>query len=247
MKTTEYAPTPNLSVVVLAYRSAETIQTFVDALVSSVAAVESRWELVLVGNFIAGEIDRTPDVLKEIAGNDPRIRVVAEPKQGMMGWDMKSGLQAAIGQVIAVIDGDGQMPAEDVVRVYRELLDKDLDLAKTYRQQRDDGLYRKLISRVYNILFKMLFPGLKSRDINAKPKIMTRQAYERLSLRADGWFIDAEIMIQARRFRFKIGECETVFRSIETRPSFVKPLSILEFIGNLVWYRLLEWRAERPK
>ena len=90
-------------------------------------------------------------------------------------------------KAIAVIDGDGQMPAEDVVRVHRLLVDEQLDLAKTHRVQRDDGAYRGLISTVYNGLFRILFPGMGLRDINSKPKVMTREAYHRLDLKSDGW------------------------------------------------------------
>jgi len=226
--------------VVLAYKSAETIASFVDSLISYLEADEPHWELILVGNYFENSGDRTPEVVKDLAKRDARIRAVTQVKAGMMGWDMKSGLEAASGKVLVVIDGDGQMPAEDVIRVYNLLRQVNLDLAKTYRVQRDDGSYRRVISTVYNALFQFLFPGLNSRDINSKPKVMTRDAYARMDLQSDGWFIDAEIMIQARRMRLKTGEIETVFHSIDSRPSFVKPLSILEFLANLVWYRVLE-------
>ena len=232
---------PNLSVVVLAYRSAETISPFVDSLIACLEADEPDWELVLVGNYFADTGDTTPLVVADLARRNSRILAVTRQKQGMMGWDMQSGLEAATGKVIAVIDGDGQMPAKDVIRVYKKLQENNLDLAKTYRAQRDDGTYRRIISTVYNALFQALFPGLNSRDINSKPKVMTRSAYSKMNLRSDGWFIDAEIMIQARRMRLNIGEIETVFHSIDSRPSFVKPLSILEFLANLVWYRVLEF------
>ncbi len=236
---------PNLSVVVLAYRSATTIPSFVDSLISCLEASEPDWEIVLVGNYFENTGDQTPQVVADLAKQNPRIQAVTRPKEGMMGWDMKSGLDAASGKAIAVIDGDGQMPADDVIRVYQKLQEGHLDLAKTYRVQRGDGAYRKLISTVYNIIFQGLFPGLNSRDINSKPKVMTRSAYSRMDLKSNGWFIDAEIMIQARRMKFKLGEVETVFNSIDSRPSFVKPLSVLEFLANLVWYRVLEFLPKK--
>ncbi len=238
---------PNLSVVVLAYHSAQTIPAFVDSLVSCLEANEPHWELILVANYFENSGDKTPDVVKSLATMDGRIRAVTEVKKGMMGWDMKSGLNAASGKVLAVIDGDGQMPAEDVIRVYDKLREDGLDLAKTYRIQRDDGFYRRIISFVYNVLFKVLFPGLNSRDINSKPKVMTRDVYAKMDLQSDGWFIDAEFMIKARRMRLKTGELETVFRSIDSRPSFVKPVSIIEFLANLVWYRTLEFFRKNKK
>ncbi|KMP12235.1 hypothetical protein UZ36_01340 [Candidatus Nitromaritima sp. SCGC AAA799-C22] len=234
-------PVPKLSVVVLAYRSGEALRGFVDSLTVLLDVEEPEWELVLVGNHFADDGDPTPQIASEIAASHPRIHAVTRIKEGMMGWDMKSGLEAATGQTLAVIDGDGQMPCEDVVRVYRMLRNEQLDLAKTFRTKREDGLYRKTISVVYNMIFKILFPGLNSRDINSKPKIMTREVYDRMNLKSDGWFVDAEIMILARRMKLKIGEVETDFRSLVNRHSFVKPISILEFMVNLIWYRILEF------
>ena len=236
---------PEISVVVLAYRSAETITSFVDSLVESLEKENLRWEIVLVGNYFEGKGDQTPEVINKIASREARIKVVAKIKKGMMGWDMKTGLQAATGQSLAVIDGDGQMPSEDVVRVYQLMKDNELDFAKTCRIKRNDGSYRKLISTVYNILFKIMFPGIKASDMNSKPKIMTRAFYEKINLESNGWFIDAEIMILARRMSLKIGEIETVFHGLDSRPSFVKPLSILEFLLNLFSYRVREFLAKK--
>ena len=237
--------TPELSVVVLAYQSAETIENFVKPLVYSLEEEKLIWEIILVGNYFEGIRDRTPEVVRKIAAGDSRITAVTEVKKGMMGWDMKTGFQAASGKALAVIDGDGQMPSGDVIRVYKLMLKEGLGLAKTYRAKRDDGSYRKLISVVYNILFKLLFPGINAWDMNSKPKIMTREFYEKISLESNGWFIDAEIMILARRLGIKIGETETVFHSMDTRPSFVKPLSILEFLGNLLTFRIKEFIARK--
>ena len=236
---------PEISVVVLAYQSAKTITGFVDSLSEALEKEGLNWEIVLVGNYFEGKGDQTPEILNKIASREVRIKVVTKIKKGMMGWDMKTGLDAASGKTLAVIDGDGQMPSEDVVRVYHLMQENGLDLAKTYRSKRNDGSYRKLISMVYNILFKIMFPGIKAWDMNSKPKIMTREFYEKINLKSNGWFIDAEIMILARRLNLKIGEIETVFNSLDSRPSFVKPLSILEFLFNLFIYRIREFLAKK--
>ena len=187
--------TPEISVVVLAYRSAATITNFVDSLIDSLEKENLIWEIVLVGNYFGGKEDKTPEVVRGIAASDSRIKAVVKIKKGMMGWDMKSGLQAATGKSLAVIDGDGQMPSRDVIRVYQFMKTNRLDLAKTYRAKRNDSYYRRLISVGYNILFKLLFPGINAWDMNSKPKIITREFYEKMNLESNGWFIDAEIMI----------------------------------------------------
>jgi glycosyltransferase involved in cell wall biosynthesis len=235
--------TPDLSVVVLCYRSGGSARDYAAGIASALlAAGIDNYQLVLVGNYVAGSDDTTPQVVRQLAASDPRILCSAVPKQGMMGWDMRSGLALATGSRVAVIDGDGQVLVEDLVRLYRLLVERDLDLAKTYRVQRGDGLQRKLFSLGFNGLFHALFPGLQARDINAKPKLMTRSACERLTLESDDWFIDAEIMIQARRLRFRVGEIETEFLGLTGRRSFVNLAAVAQFVRNLVRYRIREFR-----
>ena len=235
---------PDISVVVLAYQSASTIEGFMASLVTSLEEEKIDWEIILVTNYFEGTGDQTPEMVQRISDRNPRIKTVVKVKEGMMGWDMKSGLQAATGEKMAVIDGDGQMPCTDVTRVYNLMIKKGYDLVKTVRIKRSDGWYRMSISTVYNLLFKVMFPGINAWDINSKPKIITRELYQKMNLESNGWFIDAEIMIISRRLKIGFGETETTFHSIGSRPSFVKPLAILEFLVNLIWYRIKEFGAK---
>jgi len=237
--------TPELSVVILCYRSGSVARSFAARIGKSLldAGVEN-YQLVLVGNHVAGSDDTTPDVVRELAASDPRIVCSAVEKQGMMGWDLRSGLALATGQYLAFIDGDGQVLVEDLVRIYRLMREQGLDLAKTYRKQRGDGIKRKVISLVFNGLFHVLFPGVLVRDINAKPKILTRAAYERMTLQSSDWFIDAEIMIQARALRLRVGETETEFLGLTGRRSFIKLAAVFEFLRNFLRYRIMEFRRK---
>ncbi|MDJ0956845.1 MAG: glycosyltransferase family 2 protein [Arenicellales bacterium] len=229
---------PELSVVVLCYRAGEYARQFVGQLSDELQTSGIDYELVLVGNFLPGSNDKTPEIINEIARSNPRCHAVAREKKGMMGWDMRSGLEAATGRHLAVIDGDGQMPTSDIVKVYRMLQVGHYDLVKTFRAQRFDGLYRKTLSSFYNLLFRILFPSASMlRDINSKPKVMTRESYEKMKLISNDWFTDAEIMIEALRNEEHIGEVSTIFYENQRRSSFVPVSAIFEFLGNLLYYR----------
>ena len=227
---------PHFSLVVLCYRSGQNIIPFVERLQRTLSRCNFSWELILVGNYVEGSNDETPQVVAKLAENSNNIRTVIRPKQGMMGWDMRMGLDAARGTYIGVIDGDGQFPPESIIACLLKCELEDLDLTKTYRVIRDDGLYRRLISTVYNGIFSLLF-GFKVRDINSKPKIIRRDKYELLQLESDDWFADAEIVIRARELGLKIGETPVHFKVNDNRGSFVKPRAILEFTSNLLKYR----------
>ncbi len=225
-------PDPEFSLVVLCYRSGQTILPFVERICEALSYCNFTWELVLVGNYIEGSDDETPAVVKAFAKTRSNVRTVVEPKVGMMGWDMRMGLDAARGEYIGIIDGDGQFPPEFIVACLLKAKLQNLDLTKTYRVSRDDGLYRRLISSVFNKLFKLLF-DIDVKDVNSKPKIIRRSKYELLQLESNDWFIDAEIMIRAHEAGLTIGELPVHFVANETRSSFVKPMAIFEFVSNL--------------
>ena len=233
---------PELSVVILCYHSADVVRILVAQVERELEEAKIDYELVLVGNYLPGDTtDPTPAVLKELAAGKPRYVVVAKEKEGMMGWDMRSGLEAATGRHIAVIDGDGQMPMSDVIKVYRVLQVGKYDLVKTFRAQRQDGLYRRTISGIYNFLFRLLYPAAHVfRDINSKPKVMTREAYQRMHLVSNDWFTDAEIMIEALRHDLAVGEVSTVFFKNERRGTFVPFSALYEFLSNLIYYRFFK-------
>ena len=234
-----------LSVVVLGYRAGEVLKIFVAQVIESLIRNNISYQLVLVGNYWPNTDDKTLEIIRELARVNKNIKPVIKEKEGGMGWDLRSGLEAADGKYIAFIDGDGQMPAEDVVKVYQKIKNSDLDLVKTCRYIRYDEKWRKAISFFYNLLFKVLFPGLNAKDINSKPKIFTKKFYDKMELKSDDWFADAEIMIEARRLKAKIGEVPTIFKKNEHRPSFVKFSAIFEFIKNFIIYRIREFKRNK--
>ncbi|OGZ07005.1 MAG: hypothetical protein A2942_00330 [Candidatus Lloydbacteria bacterium RIFCSPLOWO2_01_FULL_50_20] len=230
----------DISVVILCYKAGEEVGAFVDEVRQSLTHRELSYELVLVANYNANEkdTDKTPAIVKRIAERDLNITVVSKVKEGGMGWDLRSGLLVASGKTIAYIDGDGQMPADDIVRVYDSLISGPYDCAKTYRTKRGDGRKRGFISFIYNTLLMVLFPKVSVGDANAKPKIFTRKAFQKLRLTSPGWFIDAEIIIQGSYLGFQFVEIPTVFRENKYRKSFVRPSAIFEFLWNLILFRL---------
>ena len=230
----------DISVVILCYKAGEEVSIFIDDMKRQLTLRGLSYELVLVANYNAHEkdTDKTPSIVKRIALSDPSITVVSRAKEGMMGWDLRSGLDVASGKTIAIIDGDGQMPAEDIVRVYDALVSGAYDCAKTYRVKRGDGLTRGIISLIYNTLLTLLFPKVRVKDANAKPKIFSKQAFKKLRLTSPSWFVDAEIIIQGTYLNFHFIEIPTDFRENKYRKSFVKPGAIFEFLGNLILFRL---------
>jgi len=232
------SPQTELSAVVLCYCAAESIKLVINPLYALLEDSAIAFELVLVANYWPHAPDITPEIVREFSAAHSNVTVLDEVKQGGMGWDMRSGLAAARGRYIVVIDGDAQNPVEDVLRMYQLLRDAGADVGKGRRTNRADGLYRRLVSWAFNALFRMLFGTGGLWDINGKPKALTRDAYRRMRLASDDWFVDAEIILAARRAGMKIVELPVVFLENKERSSFVRPSSILEFAGHMLRYRI---------
>jgi glycosyltransferase involved in cell wall biosynthesis len=235
------ASAPELSIVVLCYRSGDFVNTFVANLEEHLKEFIESYEIVLVGNYDRDSDDDTPAHVRKLAESNPNVVCVCKQKEGMMGWDMRSGLEMATGRLIAVIDGDGQMPISDIARVYELMIESGCDLGKTFRTTRGDGLKRIVLSYGFNVITTVLFPGIRARDINSKPKIIRRSSLEKMVLASDDWFVDAEIMIEARRLKLKLGEIPTDFAGLVGRRSFVRLSAVIEFFCNLIRYRIKEF------
>ncbi|MCB0754292.1 MAG: glycosyltransferase family 2 protein [Flavobacteriales bacterium] len=235
-----------LSVVVLCYQSEGFARVFCNQLIGELDSMMINYEIILVANFDS-EQDKTPNITRELAKENNSVRVISMPKSGKMGWDMKMGLESAVGKYIAVIDGDGQMPCSDIPIVYKIMQTGDFDLVKTSRAIRYDSIYRSILSWTYNFIFNLLFrPKVYFKDVNSKPKIISKECYKKLHLESNDWFTDAEIMIQAIDLRLKICEISTVFYPNERRSSFVNMRTVIEFITNLIRYRFFRSQGNRP-
>jgi glycosyltransferase involved in cell wall biosynthesis len=234
-----------LSIIILCYCSGEAVVDFVAQTELLVQSLTKDYEIILVGNYIEGDNDCTKEVVSRLAADNSRCKALCLPKKGMMGWDMRLGLEAAVGSYLCVIDGDGQFPIESIATCYQEIKTGKYDLVKTYRANRLDGIYRTLVSRTYNIVFNILFPGLGSVDVNSKPKMLTRRAYEQMDISSDDWFVDAEIMLNIRRHHMDFHEFPVEFGSLSGRSSFVKFRAIIEFVVNLIVYRLKEFKKSK--
>lgn len=235
-----------LSVVILGYRAESYLRDFVVQVYSEIQAAEIQsFEIILVANY-DDDSDKTPQIAIDLSKKYEHLKVLSLKKKGKMGWDMRKGMEAAQGSYICVLDGDGQMPASDIVAVYNIIKSEQFDVVKTYRSVRYDGWYRVILSKVYNILFNILYqPRIKLKDINSKPKIISRAAYHQLTLKSNDWFTDAEIMIQAIELQLSICEVATVFYENERRKSYVGWKTVIEFIYNLFFNRLFTFKSTR--
>ncbi len=223
----------HLSLALLFYNEEENVLGVVTGLKEALDAEKADYELLLVNN---GSSDRTPSLIRELSGHDPRLKAVTVEKNLGYGWGAIQGMLSAEGEWVGFMAGDGQVDPADVVRLYRETK-RSYDLVKVRRAYRQDGFIRGVISDVYVMTFCLLF-DLPFYDINATPRVFRRRWLAPLDLRSRDWFLDAEIMLKAGILGFAIKEVTIVFRRRKGGRSNVRPRTVLEFIFNILKFRL---------
>ena len=158
-------------------------------------------------------------------------------------------MAAATAPLVGYIDGDGQNGAAEIARVVAALTRANADLAFACRDKSSYPPARRVISLLYNLLFRLFF-GLTASDANGKPKIMRCEVLRRLALQADDWFLDAEILLKAQRLALSQVTVAVPFHDRTRGRSHVRWTTIFEFLRNIVAYRfggvLTQWAERIP-
>lgn len=235
---------PELSIILPCYNEAEAIPYTLPQLAHAFAAAGHRLELVGVDN---GSSDETLARLQELRDEGlPVVPVKVDVNQGY-GFGLLSGIPHARAKWVGFLPADGQVDAEDVVRLYEALAPCGPDtMGKVRRRFRMDGPMRKVISIAYNGLVWCLYPGLGSIDVNGTPKVLHRETLARMRLESRQWFLDPEILIKAYYMKLRVLEMNAFARMRGTGLSHVRASTCWEFFRQLLKFRftghLKPWR-----
>lgn len=229
------AGSPGVSFIMPCYNEEDNIGYAIPRLIKAFERAGHRLQLVAVDN---GSHDRTGEIIAELAKRYPCIvpqRV--EQNQGY-GHGILSGIALCTEAWLGIIPADGQVDDEDVVRLFEAVQATDgRVLGKVRRRFRMDGLRRKIVSIIYNLFVRLLWPSLDSLDINGSPKILPRASVLAMNLSANDWFLDAEIMVKAHYMGLRILEFNVFARMRGNGVSHVRAATCWEFVRNLLAFR----------
>lgn len=154
------------------------------------------YELLIIDD---ASTDSTPELADKFSAEDPRVRVVHHPVNRKLGGSMKTGFANSTGDIILYTDADlpfDMLEARKAVRLMRYY---EADIVSAYRFDRTgEGYVRTVYSAFYNGLVRVLF-GVKMRDINFAFKLCRGSLLREIELKSEGSFIDAELVIRARK------------------------------------------------
>lgn len=227
---------PLLSIIVPVYNEEENVQPLVEAVLDVLSGDTDFLELLLVDD---GSQDRTAALARELASREPRIRLVRHEHNRGLGAAIRTGLEAAEGDLILYTDAD--LPIDFRVIPHLLTLAADDNVVAGYRANRGDGLRRWFLSKGYNLLCRLVF-GLRVRDVNFACKVIPRRALRRMRLTSEGSFIDAELLLQSRRQGLKIVQFPlTYYARTRGQSTLSCPRVIAGILAEMTRYALRSW------
>jgi glycosyltransferase involved in cell wall biosynthesis len=159
------------------------------------------YELIIVDD---ASTDHTGKLADEMAASDPHVRVVHHPVNRKLGGSMKTGFASATGDLVLYSDADLPFDMAEVSRAIRLMRYYEADIVSAFRFDRtEEGSVRTVYTFFYNFLIRRLF-GVRMRDINFAFKLCRTSIFEYISLSSEGSFIDAELIIRAKKLGFHV-------------------------------------------
>lgn len=226
---------PEISLVIPCYNEEAVVADTVGDLFLAFERAGRRLELVAVDN---GSSDRTGEILAELARRHAHLVALRVDVNQGYGHGLLAGLPRCTAPWVGILCADGQVDAADVLKLYETAARaKAPRLVKVRRRFRMDGWKRKITSIAYNFGTAALFGGLGTIDVNGNPKMLPREWLERMRLESRDWFLDAEIMIKAKRMGLPVLEINVLGQMRAGGASNVRLATCFEFARNLWAYR----------
>lgn len=186
----------SLSVVLPVYNEEDGLARAVAAALEACKRTLTDYEIVIVDDASS---DRSGALAEQLARQDPRVRVLHHVRNRTLGGALKTGFAAARKELVLYTDADLPVDLAVLPRALALFERSGADLLAGYRLNRGAaGPRRALYTWCYNRLIRTTF-GLEVRDVNFAFKLLKRRLLEGFTLCSEGSFIDAELLLRARR------------------------------------------------
>lgn len=179
MTTTHTVAPPDISVVIAVKDEVHAIGRLVRE-ITGVMGEGANYEIVVVDD---GSTDGTADALLDLRIREPRLSVLQHRRNYGQSAALRTGVRAAIGTLVIMLDGDGQNDPADIPRLletYGRLSQgSGVRLVTGRRTQRQDTAIKRISSRVANAVRGWILRD-GSQDSGCGLKVIDREVFLRL-------------------------------------------------------------------
>lgn len=191
---------PSISAVLPAYNEEANIARTARAVAQVLEGLGLEYEVIVVDD---GSHDRTAEVTRELAIENPNIRLVQHPTNQGYGSALATGFAAATKDLVFMTDGDAQFDVSEITKLLP--LIESADLAVGYRAPRRDPFYRRVYAFGWNLLGTLLF-GYTARDVDCAFKLFRRRILDDVRVESRGATFSLEFLVRAKCRGYRIRE-----------------------------------------
>jgi glycosyltransferase involved in cell wall biosynthesis len=215
-----------------AYHDERNLPILIPRVSQFLSEIANTFEIIIVED---GSPDKTGEVANKMAKEFPNVRVIHHAKNMGYGVALRDGYAAAKYEYVMYTDGDNQYDVREFLP-YLTLLET-ADVLSGYVTKKAVSFRRKIQSEVWNAVVCFLF-FIRCRDINCAMKIYKRRVLENISIKSSSCFIDAEMIIKAKKAGFKVAQFPvTHFSRTEGLASGSKMNVVVPTIVEMIKYR----------
>lgn len=159
-----------ISIVIPVFEEETSIKELIPDIVQTLEKSDFSFEIVAVDD---GSADETLDILRDLRSDFPqKLRVVRHLYNKGMGSALRSGVQAARGEIVVFMDSDGQHSPAEITKLLSSIPPYDLVIG--YRTKDYQGRwYRNIANRFYN-RFASWLSGRDVKDLTSGFRAMRR-------------------------------------------------------------------------
>ncbi|NOZ01460.1 MAG: glycosyltransferase family 2 protein [Deltaproteobacteria bacterium] len=158
---------PDISVVLPVFNEVDNLRDMYRETVKALEETGRSFEIIACDD---GSTDGSMEILRELAAEDPRVKVVAFARNFGQTAALDAGFRTATGKVIVPMDADLQNDPADIPRLLKRL-DEGFDVVSGWRLRRRDAFWTKTLpSRIANRLVSLV-TGVKLHDYGCTLKV----------------------------------------------------------------------------
>jgi undecaprenyl-phosphate 4-deoxy-4-formamido-L-arabinose transferase len=187
---------PEISVVIPVYNEQAGLPALFARLYPALDALGRSYELILIDD---GSRDRTLEALRAQFEHRPDVtRVVVLAANFGQHMAIMAGFKHARGQIVVTLDADLQNPPEEIHKLVAKMAEG-YDYVGSYRQERQDSLFRRAASRAMNGLRERI-TQIRMTDQGCMLRAYGRNVIDAIAISQESTtFIPALAYLYARR------------------------------------------------
>lgn len=162
------------------------------------------WELLLVDNK---SNDQTVKIIKKIIykSKNSKIKLLKNKKNILYSGSTNEIIKRSKYDIVSIMDSDDQYDPNDISKLFYIMKKKNFDLIIGKRTIRKDSIFRKIISKVFLILSKVLV-GNNLSDLNCGLRVLKKNRNIKNYIDHYINFCNPELFVKYKKYNLKIGE-----------------------------------------